>query len=84
MIKIYKEELLTIHGQIITISKCSYVLSVGNQIEKPVVWYVPSNTTNPMKIVCLWTGREIEAVGTFLGTIQLINGIVCHYFESVA
>ena len=48
----------------------------------PVMWATvwPESTKRKYVILCKMTGDDIVGATSFLGTVQLKNGIVLHYF----
>lgn len=81
--KIYKFVLGT-HEQIQRFEAPHIVDVLGIQLQdgSPVMWATvwPESTKRKYVILCKMTGDDIVGATSFLGTVQLKNGIVLHYF----
>lgn len=85
--RVYKLQLLPVDIQIVSVPLKSTLLSVQLQREIPTMWYLcdPDGEENQQRkgvtIYSYPTGRMFECAGRFLGTVQLKNGDVYHFFE---
>lgn len=86
---IYKYTLAyTPEVQTLKLSKDHILLNIAFQNDTPVVWVMfdPDKEDDKedeidVNIACIWTGRPVEYnIDKYLGTIQLPNGLVNHYF----
>lgn len=70
-------------SQIIHMPSGAKILSVQFQYKAPVVWALvdPEMPTEPRKFVAYGTGQPVSEAGQYLGTFQIVNGIVFHVFE---
>ena len=63
------------------------ILSIGEQDSRIYIWAlvdanIPAKT--PHSIVAYGTGHQIEDAGrAFIGTVQMANGLVFHFFEEL-
>jgi len=78
---IYKKELQNIHGRVTHIPYCVQVIKIELQNGIETAWYLHDDDCPEMKIVTVWTGRDIDIKDEVrhLGT-TVSCGLVNHYF----
>jgi hypothetical protein len=85
---IHKFPLLLVREQTIEISPGAWILSLQVQGGSPTIWAMvdPNDKKMPRDILMYATGENIDNIYNheFLGTVQLENGLVFHYFQRVA
>lgn len=84
MLKIFKYELQIVDRQEISIPSPKRLLHVGEQDEKLFVWSIVTPdifVIYPTILRIFGTGHQIENEDiTFIGTVQMSNGLVWHIF----
>lgn len=60
------------------------ILSVGEQYGQPVIWALvdPNEPMEYQYLLCMLTGAQTlrSDIGTFIGTVQMPNDYVAHFF----
>lgn len=86
MDSIFKRDLLQIPEQQISMAKHARILCVQLQDSAPHIWYTHHNNEplEPRTIYMRGTGQQCTGFeGSYIGTVQMPNGLVWHYFDSI-
>jgi len=84
---IHHQKLPIVHGRKTSIdvnNATAKALHVGFKEDQATVWFEhnpKASDYDTIEILCVWTGKEFNAVNAkFIGTLQ-VGPVVCHYYQ---